>query len=122
MLNNFFRINLPYGIGKNDKGDWMAFNREYMPLGFNDLNYKHSPIHSYKDFPVHTKYKLLTDKMLSNLSDEEHLITRNEAGEIVIVFFYNDSTNPVNNSSEELWQKYFKKIKKLAKLERSDNY
>ena len=28
-LTDFFRINLPYGIRKNDKGEWVAFNREY---------------------------------------------------------------------------------------------
>lgn len=30
MLNNFFRINLPYGIAKNDNDEWMTFNCEYM--------------------------------------------------------------------------------------------
>jgi len=37
MLGNFFRINMPYGIIRNENGEWMAFNREYMPLGFNDI-------------------------------------------------------------------------------------
>lgn len=34
MLENFFRINLPYGMIRNDKNEWMCFNREYMPLGY----------------------------------------------------------------------------------------
>lgn len=40
MLNDFFRINLPYGIAQNNKGEWMAFNREYRPIGFNELSLK----------------------------------------------------------------------------------
>jgi hypothetical protein len=34
-LTDFFRKNLPYGIARNENGEWMAFNREYLPLGFN---------------------------------------------------------------------------------------
>jgi hypothetical protein len=36
MLTDFFRINLPYGMQKNEKGEWMFFNREYVPLGWNE--------------------------------------------------------------------------------------
>ena len=32
-LSNFFKINLPYGIKRNENGQWTAFNREYKPLG-----------------------------------------------------------------------------------------
>ena len=34
-LFDFFRVNLPYGLKKNSKKEWIAFNREYMPLGWN---------------------------------------------------------------------------------------
>jgi len=121
MLNNFFRINLPYGIAKSEDGEWMAFNREYMPLGFNDLSFKEHPGYSYKDIPIYTKYKRLTDNFLVDLVGSEKLLGRNESGEIMKVFFYDDSTNPVSNSKDQLWESYFKKIQKLSKMEKSDH-
>ncbi len=33
-LSDFFRINLPYGMMRNESGEWFVFNREYAPLGF----------------------------------------------------------------------------------------
>jgi len=120
MLNNFFRINLPYGIAKSEDGKWMAFNREYMPLGFNDQKYKEHPGHSYKDIPIYTKYKRLTDNFLTKLVGDEKFIARNSDGEITKVFFYDDATNPVNNTKSELWESYFNKIQKLARFERID--
>lgn len=34
-LTDFTRINLPYGIERNEKGEWTAFNREYLQsLGY----------------------------------------------------------------------------------------
>jgi hypothetical protein len=27
-LTDFFRINLPYGMNKNENGEWICFNRE----------------------------------------------------------------------------------------------
>ena len=40
MINDFLRINLPYGIKKNENNEWAAFNREYLPLDFNDIRFK----------------------------------------------------------------------------------
>jgi len=34
-LTDFFRINLPCGIKKSSSGEWFAFNRKYVPLGWN---------------------------------------------------------------------------------------
>jgi hypothetical protein len=51
-LTDFFRINLPYGIQKNDVGEWSAFNREYKPLGWNTdewVNYEDAPILTLND-------------------------------------------------------------------------
>ncbi|HLW41248.1 MAG TPA: hypothetical protein VKY82_02635 [Flavobacterium sp.] len=120
MLNNFFRINLPYGIAKSQDDKWMAFNREYMPLGFNDVNYKEHPGYSYKEMPIYTKYKRLTENFLTELAGNEKFITRNSEGEITKIFFYDDTTNPVNGSKSELWENYFSKIQKLAKFEKTD--
>lgn len=33
---DFFRINMPYGMVRNDKGEWCFFNREYTYLGSKD--------------------------------------------------------------------------------------
>lgn len=117
MLNNFFRINLPYGIVKNDTDEWMAFNREYLPLGYNDTLHK-GTIDSFDNLPIHTQYKRLTEKFLTDIAYGENGIQRNEDGNIYRVFLYNDKTNPVNHSTDkkELWDDYFKRLKKLSKL------
>jgi hypothetical protein len=118
MLNNFFRINLPYGIAKNENGEWMAFNREYMPLGFNNINSKGLPGSSYQDLPVYTKYEKITEKFLLEIADSEYEIHHNEKGEIIKVFLYDDGTNPINQPKEKkhLWDSYFDKLKKLSRL------
>lgn len=116
MLSDFFRINLPYGIARNNNGQWMAFNREYMPLGYNNIAFKGR---SDLDVPIYTKYKKLSEKLLLELAHHaENGIQRDENGEINKVFLYNDGTNPVNQSKDnkELWNSYFDKLKKLSKL------
>ncbi len=116
MLNNFFRINLPYGIAKNEDGSWMAFNREYMPLGYNDYDYKLNPGTSYMELPIYTHYKKMTDKFLIGLADSENSIELNEEKEIVRVFLYHDGTNPTNFDTPTNWKNYFDKLKRLARL------
>jgi len=118
MLSDFFRINLPYGIAKNENGEWMAFNREYLPLGYNDLNMKGMPGESYLDIPVYTNYKAITEKLLIELAGNEKYIQRNENRIITKVFLYNDGTNPMNQKTEkkDLWDIYFQKIQKLSRL------
>lgn len=118
MLSDFFRINLPYGFARNEDNQWMAFNREYMPLGYNNTEFKGSPGQSYLDLPVYTKYKKIPEKLLFELAENESSLNRNKQGEIDRIFLYNDGTNPVNQSSDKkiLWDKYFEKLKKLSKL------
>lgn len=110
-LNNFFKINLPYGIRRNEKGYWSAFNREYKPLGYNDSN----AIIEDSEFSF-TNYGKLSENLLLELADDRNSIKRNEKEEIVMVFLYNDSTNPSNQNSlsSSLWNQYFLKIKKLS--------
>jgi len=118
MLTDFFRINLPYGIAKNESNEWMAFNREYMPLGYNNQDLKGLPGSSYLELPIYTKYKRLTNSFLSDLAHSESGIERNNKGDIVTVFLYNDKTNPINRTKnvKSLWDDYFEKIEKLSKL------
>src|SRR6478752_2228555 len=124
MLNNFFRINLPYGIACNDKDEWMAFNREYMPLGYNDEEFKGSPGQTFLGLPIYTKYEKLSPKLLLELAESEDHIGRDQSGKIVKIFLYDDGSNPTNtynNNTGKLWDKYFEKLKKLGKLKIKNN-
>nr|WP_169605363.1 hypothetical protein [Microscilla sp. PRE1] len=119
MFGNFFRINLPYGIARNDQGEWMAFNREYMPLGYNDTSLKGDPGNSFQDLPIYTSYKGLTEKVLTELAHSSDAIRRNENNEITTIFLYNDRSNPTNQYEEKphYWKLYFEKLKKLSELQ-----
>src|SRR5690554_1116288 len=116
MLNNFFRINMPYGISQNEKGEWIAFNREYMPLGYNTSK-DSKPITEYGDQPIYSKFKGLTEKFLEKILDDPSTITKDNEGRIVHVFFYKDANNPSNPGNSMYWDRYFNILKKLAVLE-----
>jgi hypothetical protein len=119
-LTDFFRINFPYGIKRNNKGQWFAYNREYMPLGWNSSQHKRtiSDDQVYSEFPIYTTYKGITDEKLRQLAVEPNSIILDEEGKIKQVFFYNDKTNPKN--SPEYWNIYFEKIKLLSSFETKD--
>ena len=119
MLSNFFRINLPYGIIKNEKGEWMAFNREYMPLGYNDSGLKGNIFKEFGAMPIWTKYKALHEKTLLALAWGESGYRRDEDGKINQVWFYNDATNPSASNKKEDWDVYFEKIKRLSRFEKT---
>lgn len=111
-MTDFFRINMPYGMQKNEKGEWMFFNREYNPLGSVVRD------HEVNEQQYYCRYVKLDDSLLTGLA-EVGSIDRNEQGEITRIWFYNDSTTPagmkVNN---ELWDKYTSKLKRLCALRR----
>ncbi|MDW3212167.1 MAG: hypothetical protein R8N23_20020 [Reichenbachiella sp.] len=111
-LTDFFRINLPYGIHIDQEGKMMAFNREYRPVGINDLSVEYEK--EKTTLPVYTRYKGLTKSFLEKLSEgcQKNL---DEEGKICTIWFYNDRTNPATRNSE--WDRYFDKIKRLAKLQ-----
>ncbi|MCX6216512.1 hypothetical protein [Spirosoma sp.] len=119
MLGDFFDINLPYGISRNEKDEWYAFNREYVPIGFNNEGAK---THIEKlDLPLYTKYEALTDKKLLAIADNDpKRIKRDEGGKICMVWLYDTGTNPMNQTKGhlnlQLWNKYFQKLKLLSKL------
>lgn len=115
-LTDFFRINLPYGMTKNSKNEWFAFNREYMPLGWNSKENQISirKDNCYGENPVYTNYKGLTDVKISKIIKEE-FIHRDENNNIIRIYFYDDKTNPKSNT--EYWNDYFKIIKEFSKLE-----
>ena len=107
-LTTFFGINLPYGIQKNDKGEWAAFNREYKPLGWND-----ALLNTPKELEIYTPYKL-DEKTLLKITSLSEYVVRDEFGEIVKLFLYNDGTNPL--IKPKYWNQYFEKLKQLSQL------
>lgn len=120
-LSNFFRINLPYGIAKNKEGKWTAFNREYLPLGFNDQSIKDDSKTflegKYENYPIYTSYKQFTKPKLKKILSLAHSFDKDENEDVTTIWFYNDRTNPTVN---EEWDSYFEIIKILSGLERKD--
>lgn len=121
-LSSFFEINLPYGLKKNDKGEWIAFNREYLPLGHTDtgiiLEGKfniYTNINS--DLVSCTKYYGLTEKRLLELAVD---LKRDEEGNIHMIWLYRDSDNTVKNKND--WNMYLEKLTLLSKIKRKDSY
>jgi hypothetical protein len=112
MLNNIFRINMPYGIkGNNNKG-WYFFNREYLPLGCIETN---------KTDPIFIKYDINDSDFdtLFNLNCGRQKRFENEE-EYIFIFFYNDSTNPVNSNVNKNtnWANYIKIMKFISTFKR----
>lgn len=116
MLCDFFRINMPYGMKRNENNEWIFFNREYMPLGYNTVIHPSvNDTKAYDHLPLFTKYKGLTEAKLLKLAYEPEALRRDEAGKINQVFFYNDRTNPQNDP--KYWDMYFEKIRLLSKCD-----
>ena len=112
-LSDFLRINLPYGMRKNDRGEWMFFNREYTSLG-NSLNETIDEHSSY-----YCSYTGITNELLEELA--EGRINTDEKGECSQLWFYDDRTNPYQgggNVIPELWDKYVNKLRLLSGLDR----
>lgn len=110
---------MPYGLKRLSTGQIMAFNREYLPLGWNDLGKKESMWleDPYKDYPVYTHYKRVTDAFLLKIAHggEGSVVRDKNTDKITGVFLYEDRTNPVNNANG--WPAYLEKIRLLAELQ-----
>lgn len=119
-LTDFFRINMPYGIVKSKEGKWYAFNREYVPIGWNDkkVGQHFDDDNSYQDIPIRTKYKNATEATLKKLIDDDTTVKYDETGKIKLIFLYRDKTNPMND--KKYWDTYFEKIKILSSLKTVD--
>lgn len=117
MLSDFFRINLPYGMVRNEKNEWMAFNRENKPIGYNT----DEPVDSgaSESIPVHTFFPGLHNQSIMELTGyNENDVKRDEQGNICQFWLYSDVTNPMNQPDDEndYWKKYWGKLESLAKL------
>lgn len=117
-LRGFFRINLPYGIAKSkDSNKWVAFNREYKPLGVADDSYSFYVNLSEDDSPhLYKEYEKLNEKSIIKIFGEDGI--QREDGKIVRAFFYGDATNPANQPTHNnsYWTPYFKKLKALSEF------
>lgn len=118
MLSNFLRINLPYGIKKNSAGEWFTFNRDSMPLGWNVV--KSSTTFADKSiYPIYTEYKGLTDKAILKIITNPYRIEKNEKGEIVCVYFYDDGIFSLKPSA--YLDEYFEILKAFSKFSKAEN-
>jgi len=115
-LDNFFRINLPYGLKRNPDDSWFAFNREYVPIGWNSKEKTESIYkpYAFENFPIHTKYKGLTENKILKIVENTDAIHRDEDGKIITVHLYNSVTDPT--SSLENWKRYSQILMSLSKL------
>jgi hypothetical protein len=119
-LSDFFRINLPYGIKRNSNNEWVAFNREYKPLGWTDSfndNFSLDSDDVNPDYPIYTKYKAITEKKLIEIAGSEGKLHYDKEGKIDRVYLYGDGNVPSRNTqTKKDWDDYFDKIKKLSRL------
>ena len=118
MLTDFFRVNMPYGMRRNENQEWMFFNRDYMPIGWSSTKRTGGEPEdtTFDDIPVYARYKNVPESFLLKLSiSGERSLKRNSKGEIIEVNFYNDETNPQKNS--QYWNQYFTVLQHLSKLE-----
>lgn len=117
-IADFVGINMPYGMIQNSKKEWFVFNRAFMPLGFNNLEFQ-MDINDGKAFnylPVYTRLGRLTEDYLWLLADKNvDMIRRDNKGKIVMVLFYNDTTDPKLDVN---WPSYCEKLHLLSKCKR----
>jgi len=107
---DFFRIYLPYGLDRNDEGDWAVFNRDYAPLG-QDRFQTLAPKLDYK------KYDKLNEKLMLKLASEGGEVRRDADGRVNRVYLYSDKTNPREiKVNKELWEIYQSKLMLLCGL------
>lgn len=112
-LDNFGRINLPYGMMRNDKDEWMIFNRDYKALGCRDRSAKLD----YENPAMWVKYENLTEKKL--LSFHHPFIDRggptyDSEGKITQVYFYTEGDCPFTDKNQ--YKRYFKVLEELSRL------
>lgn len=119
-LNDFFRINFPYGIARDAQGGWYAFNREYMPLGWHTKDQDvFNATMAEEVQKISCNYKGLTERLLLELSDGPDYVDRDDKGEISRIWFYGDGSNP--NDDLKSWEPYLRKMKRLGKLKVKDS-
>ena len=69
---------------------------------------------AYAEMLVFTKYSTLNEAKLTKPACGPDGIERDKDRDINTIFFYSDATNP--RTYPQHWDKYFEKVKLLAKL------
>ena len=111
-MNDFLRTNFPYGIKKNNEGEWMIFNRLYLPLG---MTRKDEAYFRENEKKFYFKYKGITEKLLEELGKGQN-ITHDSDGKITEVWLYSDATVPTTMDGliSDRWQTYQNRLKLLC--------
>ena len=111
---------------RNSKNEWMAFNREYQPLGYSKVSRSEhfDGDYFFSDLPAYTKYTGLTEDIIREIFEPENICVNN-TGEIKQVYFFDpDRTDPSHPSTinrvKKKWDNYFNKIKLLSKYENAN--
>ena len=113
-LNSFLSINLPYGLIRNDKGEWATFNREYMQLGMGKTDsFKSYNSAHFKEQHLYVKYTDLTEDLLAYLGSS-YDVKKDEKGNICELRLFHPENHPL--SDPKIWNDYFDKLKFLARL------
>jgi hypothetical protein len=113
-MNTFFRINLPFGIRRNQKNEWAAFNREYLPIGYHNCKSMNVLDEiTLATLPIFSKYVGLTEQFLTELAGSERVL-RDDLGNIKTVYLYGEMNSPLE--TKENWDTYSDKLFTLAVL------
>jgi len=116
-LSDFFRINLPYGLQRNEDGSCYHFNREYVPIGFSEriFAFKLNKNDKFPELPIDVQYTGFDTHLLNDLLKfKGTAVHLNPDGSIDKIFLYNDATNPKSNPN--LWSSYWNKLELLCNL------
>lgn len=113
---NFFQLNLPYGMEKDlFTNEWTLFNSDYSPMGF------YAPhrvgCERYPLFAHH--YYGLNDRFLYKLIDgREELIHRDSQGKICCIYFYDIHSNPFPQGeiNAKNWRRYAFVLQEIGHL------
>ena len=101
-------------------GTLEAFNREYKPLGINDI---HLNSDKYDHLPLKTRYNRIGRIQLEKLQNLGANLQEYE-DKTICIFLYNDGTNPTNREgkNKDLWDSYFNKLQYLGNFKRKRGY
>jgi len=118
-LDDFFRINMPYFMVRIKNDEWVFYNREGLPLGWNDIYKKehHKEDDAYANVPIRTKYVDITEEFLNLLVDDEKYVSYDEDGKIKEIQLH--SGGPGLKDNDEFFESYFRKIILLSRLKRT---
>lgn len=101
-LKDFQSICLPYCLKKQEDGSYIALNREYKPLGFNQN--KHV---EYSDYPIATAFKGITKTLAKKVSWEGK-------DDLDSIFLYDSSCTPTKSKAN--MEAYLNRLSLLADL------